>query len=62
MFHRILATPTSILVVASLLLNILIIGFGYSGDPVWFIALGFTIPLLWASLVEVARESRNEER
>lgn len=57
MLYRILATPAGILAVASLILNIVVIWFGYTTIPAWFIALAFTIPLLWWSVIEFAREA-----
>lgn len=60
MRNRLWATPAGILAVASILLNIVIIWFGYTTHPIWYIALGFTVPLLWWSLVEFTREGRQE--
>jgi hypothetical protein len=60
MRNRLLATPAGILAVASVVLNIVVTWFGYTTHPIWFIALAFTLPLLWWSLVEFTREGRHE--
>lgn len=59
MRNRLLATPAGILALASVILNIIIIRFGYTTHPVWYIALAFTVPLLWWSLIEFAREGKS---
>lgn len=56
MRNRFAITPAGILAVASILLNILVIGFAITTHAVWYIPLAFTAPLLWWSLVEVYRE------
>lgn len=60
MLNRILATPAGILAVASIILNIVIVWFGLTTHPIWYIALAFTVPLLWWSLIEFTREGRQE--
>lgn len=56
MRNRFVITPADILAVASLLLNILVIGFAVTTHSIWYIFLAFTLPLLWWSLMEVSRE------
>lgn len=60
MLYRLLATPAGILSIASVLLNIVVIWFGYTTHSIWYFVLAFTVPLLWWALVEVAREGRQE--
>lgn len=60
MLYRLLATPAGILAIASMVLNIVVISFGSTTHPVWFISLAFTLPLLWWSLIEFSREGRQE--
>lgn len=61
MRNRFVITPAGILAVASLLLNILVIGFGFNTHPIWFIALAFTVPLLWFSFAEMVRDEQSEK-
>jgi hypothetical protein len=60
MRNRLWATPAGILAVASILLNIIVIRFGYTTHSFWYIALAFTVPLLWWSLVEFSREGKQQ--
>lgn len=62
MHQRFVVTPAVILAVASFLLNILVMVFAFHTHPVWFAVLLFSVPLLWFSLREVARDARGEER
>lgn len=59
MLYRLLATPAGILAIASIVLNMVVISFGYTTHPIWYITLAFTVPLLWWSLIEFSREGRS---
>lgn len=61
MRHRFDMTPAGLLTAAYLLLNILVIAFAITTHSIWLIFLGFTVPLLWWSMLDVIRSGRDSE-
>ena len=59
---RFVVTPAGILAAASFILNIVVISFALHTHPVWFAVLAFSVPLLWFSLAELARDGSREEQ
>ena len=53
--------PAGLWATAIVILNVVILQFGYTHDPAWYGILVLTVPLVWWALVEAARERKGDK-